>query len=288
MLIICASMAFICASSFSSFRNHLKLPLCVSLAISESPDVYMISVRNIYKMLSKDFVFGSEQRALAAMIIFENENPENWQKTAERTCEIYRKMKREHPFLASQQDLATAALMAMRPEEGDDEFIEEMEKCYSLLTDRFVFSADVARRACAIMALDPKHSAEEKCRRFNELYDALKKNKLRLGLDEQLAVLAVLVNLDYSDEKAVEDVRKYDAFLHKQRGCGDFLMGPHLRRMYAITLSTIDSARSEGNAEAISSSTSAVIAILIQIEIALAISIAASSAASSASSSSSH
>ena len=255
------------SSSFvSSFRGNIKLPVCISMALSDDPASYIDEVKETYSSLSEHFVFGNDQRALCAMVIYQNSEKERRAEICERAYAIYKKMKEKHPFLASQDDLSAAALMAMSGMD-EDAALGEMEKCYKLLTKRFALNADYVRNACAVLALDGEKTAEEKCAAFNDLYDALKKNKLSMGRGHELSIIAILVILGYSPEEAVTEMKKYDDFLRTQKGFGALEAGSHARRMFAATLSCIYRTRSGEGSTALSASMSAVLATVIDIQL---------------------
>ena len=188
-------------------------------------------------------------------------------------------MKKEHPFLTSGEDSVFAVLMAFS-DKTDEELINDMEKCFTILKKDFS-DGDAVQTMSHILAL-AEGDPEEKCGRVAMLYNKLKEAGRKYSKYFELAVLcaASLVN-DDADE-FIADVISTDEYLSEQEGYNNLLgMDKKTRLMHAVMLVNIDRSGSENTAIAAMTGTLAMIAAQ---QAAMCAIIAASSASSAAAS----
>ena len=129
----CKALVKSSTSVFSSFRGNVKLPLLCMLAAGDDPEERWDRTRRYYALLKESF-YGSEYLALGAMLLSDAVQEEDVPALAARGKGLYQRMKKEHPFLTGQED-SVFALLLSQSARSDDELIEDMEKCYGLLTD---------------------------------------------------------------------------------------------------------------------------------------------------------
>ena len=120
---------------FSSFRGNVKLPLICMLAAGDEPEERWARMQRTYGLLKQDFP-GSEYLALGALLLTDAVKEEDIPALAARGKGLYKRMRKEHPFLTGQEDSVFALLLAQSPR-SDDELLEDMEACYALLDERF-------------------------------------------------------------------------------------------------------------------------------------------------------
>ena len=221
------------AGIFSEFRGNLKMVLLVKMALSDNPTEFFEGVEQVYKMINKKHLFGSDMRLLAAVSIFEHSGVENAEQVIARTNEIYNLMKKEHPFLTSEENIPFAALLALSGADTD-KLLDEAERCYSAMKDKF-FSSNAVQSLSHIMALD-EQPTEVKTDKIAAIYNGLKQNKKKFGTGSELAALGVLAMSDQEVGFLVREISEVDDFLKNQKGFGIVGVGAAERLLYAALL----------------------------------------------------
>ena len=98
-------------SLFSNFRGTSKMAIISMLSVSTFPEQQMEQMLLAYNALKSVF-WGSEYLSVAAAVLAEMADPNQYGKIAQRTRAIYNRMKKRHPFLTSGEDSTLAALLA--------------------------------------------------------------------------------------------------------------------------------------------------------------------------------
>ena len=264
---------------FSNFRGADRMATVSMLCVSENPERQMEQMLTVYDSL-KEVFWGSEYLALTASAIAQLAEPAEYQQIAQKTREIYNRMKAAHPLLTSGEDSAFAALLAMS---GLDEahIAQEMERCYEVLKPHF-FSGNAVQSLSHVLALG-EGRAEDKCGKTLELFDLLKNRGYKYGKGYELPTLGALAILDASASTLVDEIIEIDDYLKAQKGFGAFGVGAKQRLMYAGILAmngripethTIQTAALNG-----------IVSLIIAQHVAMCASMAAASAAASSSSS---
>lgn len=200
-------------SAFSNFRGNTELPLIAILAAGDDPEGGFGRVKANYSLLKERFM-ASEFLALAAAMTGTGSG-EDFSKLAARAKVIYKRMRREHPFLTGSEDSVFALLFAKDPR-PDDELIDDMEECYRLLDLRFP-KGNGMQAASHVLALD-SGLARDKAERMTELFDEIRSLGGKFGKDIELAQLAALSVCGGEVNELAELVMEADAFLKKQKG----------------------------------------------------------------------
>ena len=262
-------------SIFSNFRGHLELLLVVKMSLAEDPEDYLDGVVSIYESLNPSGMIGNEARVLAAMILYDNIRPENLDALCDQTVNIYRIMRENHPFLTDQYDLPFAALMAIKGDVIDFQ-IEDIERCYELISPAFLLSKNETQTVCHILSLSDKPS-EEKSGMFLDMYDAFKDNKI--GMTTRcMPILATLVYADISIEDAVYQTIENDEILKQIKEFGSiFGVGTETRRMFAAAKTVLDKIQDDTAVEG--TVISSVLSLIISIE-TMAVAVATSTSTS--------
>lgn len=262
---------------FSSFRGCMQLASAALLAVSNKPKELFKQVCEIYDLL-KEYFSGSEYLVQAAFILAENAYDGDLDDICKRAKKLYKKMKREHPFLTGSEDSVFAITLAMS-ERDDKELIEDMESCYNDL--RKGFGNNAVQTVSHILALTDGES-ERKASKFRGLYDGLAKAGRKFGKDYELPVLAGLSATGISNDRIVADVLFADEFLDDQKGYGGLFGTNKTTRLMHAALIVSGCYGSRGSHIANIASAAAIIAA----EQAMMAAIIASSAAASAAASS--
>lgn len=266
----------------SNFRGITKPVMISMMAADTNPQEKLRRSLSVYALL-KEYFFTSQYLPVASMAISSMAPESRYEELSARTRKIYEAMRSEHPFLTNSQDCIYAALLALSPR-TDEKIIEETEKCYNILRDKF-FSSNAVQSLSHILAfLDG--TAEEKCSRTLELYDQLKFNGCRYGTNFELPTLGVAAMLPGEIKDIARDIAETDEFLANQKGFGFFSIGKKQRLMHAAMIVSSDLIE-KNNVTAHSAEISGIVALIAAQEAAICAAVAASAAAASASAASS-
>ncbi len=202
----------------SAFRDHLKLPLIVRMALAEDSEEYLQGVLKVYETVKPSYFTGSGQRLITAMTIYENTPPDYVDYVCERTYKIYDKMKKEHPMLTGQEDMAFASLIAMDGEDVDD-VVVEMEECFRILKKAFVSKQSPMQNVSHVLSMTSE-APEVKAKKYIALHKALASGAHKNGQGPLLTVLAVLSILDLTVEESAREVERMYGLLKRVRSLG--------------------------------------------------------------------
>lgn len=187
-------------------------------------------------------------------------------------------MKKEHPILTSKEDSIMAGFMAFS-EKSDSELIDDAEKCYELLREKFS-DKDSVQTVSHILSVT-NGAPEEKVDRMIRMFDALKKAGRKFGKHFELSTLAAVSIIDADEKELVDSMIAIDSLLSGQKGYGALSLDKKTRLMHAAMLTADLYGESDNAQAAVSASALAMIAAQ---EAAMCAAIAASAAASSANS----
>ena len=218
---------------FSEFRGNVKMPLICKMALSDNPEKYFERVETLYNLLHESKWFGNEYKLMAAITICDHAEESEYELYVNRTNEIYSRMKQEHKWLTSSEDIPFAAMLAVSGLDID-KLIDDMEWNYNLLKKKF-HDNNAVQSLSHILALDER-DAEVKCAKVESIFDELKAIKHKFGTGYELAILGTLTMLDMQEREVANLIAEVDDYLKEQTGFGDFLLGANARRMYAAQL----------------------------------------------------
>ena len=186
---------------FSNFRGNIKLPLLL---------------------------------ALAALLLSDTVSEDGFPALGARGRDLFKRMRKEHPFLTGREDSVFALLLA-QSDRSDDELIEDMERCYDLLREHFP-GGDGLQTASHVLALSTEDPTD-KAFRVVSLYNAIEAAGGKYGKTRQLPILAALTLGQRFAEDLARDILELDGFLATQKGYkGVFGMDKRTRIMHAAML----------------------------------------------------
>jgi len=269
------------AGIFSNFRGTVRTPLACMLSLSDRPEEKMAQAMTFYDMLKQSF-WGSEYLTLVAVLLTELTDGLDAEVRMERGKEIYRRMRKEHPFLTSSEDSVFAVLLAFSLKDNDA-LIEDMEASYRLLKERFSDS-NCVQTASHVLALTDG-APQEKTDRMLQIYDSISAAGGKYGRHYELAVLAALSVLPADIGEMTADILDADAFLSEQKGYGFWGLDRRTRMMHAAML-TADLHAPESHME--SAALASTLSIVAAQQMAMCAAICAASASSAAAASSAH
>lgn len=220
-------------SIFSEFRGNAKMPLLCKMALSGEPEATFAKVEKLYGLLKKSKWLGDEYRIMAAITLCDHAKESEYEAAVDRTNEIYDRMKQEHRWLTSNEDIPFAAMLAVSGLDVD-RLIREAERNYRLLKETF-HNSNAVQSLSHILALD-EHAAEEKCARVTALFHELKASRHRFGTGYELATLGALSLLELPEKEIASLVAEADDHLKGQKGFGALSLTADERRLFAAQL----------------------------------------------------
>lgn len=262
---------------FSTFRGTTFLVLATMLSLEENPENKFEKILNAYEILKKEFR-SSQYLPLSAFVVANMVEYSQYDKIAQKSKDIYQRMKREHPFLTSGEDSGFAVMYALS-DLTVDKAIDEMESCYQELKGNF-FSKNAVQSLSHTLALGEEKTTE-KCNRVMNIFNGLKEKRCKFGTGIELSVLGVLALETDNINQIIGDIIEVNEYLEKSKGFGVLGIGKSQRMMYSaiLTMQEYKKYNIENlmNMASINSITSIVIAQQIAISAAIAASVAASS-----------
>lgn len=267
---------------FSSFRGIGYTLGAIRLSLSTYPESKFKETLRAYELLKKEFSRSEHLSSVAYFIAELEENKlVNVEELVKRSKEVYTKMKNNHPFLTSSEDISLAVLIAMNTE-NIDETIEEMERYYNKLRGRFTIGNPL-QSLSHVLSLS-KNNIDERALKVENIYDNMKAKKLKYGKNYELPLLGILALSEKSVDNITEDIEDvYNKF--KEVGIvKTFGLGRTEGLMYASLLVAIDYYKKEANSSIKEIAINNIITIIIQ-EIMVMTAITATIVATSASSS---
>ena len=267
---------------FSNFRGNVRLPLVCMLAAGDDPESRWSRTERCYALLKEAFM-ASEYLALGALLLSDAVKEEDVPALAARGKTLYKRMRKEHPFLTGQEDSVFALFLAQSAR-SDDELIEDMEACYDLLDQRFP-KGNGLQTASHVLALSAA-APEEKVHRMLALFDDIQTASGKYGKDHQLPILAALSLGSRSAEDLARDILELDGYLARQKGYkGLFGLDRRTRTMHAAMLLSLTSG-DDGRPRLVNAAAQQATLAMIVAQQALMCAVVACSAASSAASAS--
>ncbi len=213
--------------------RFFSFPIIVKMSLHKNPAEYLENLKKNYKVLSKKSIFGSFYRILTSMIVCDYEKNISVDKLSVKEKKIYDMMKKKHPILTGDEDLAFAALFALSGRD-EEKIINEMEAYYSVLKD-YIKGNNNAQEIAEILTLESGRK-EEKLRKAIEIYSLLTNNKKKLNNDFSHALIASLATLKESSTEIVEAILEVDSYIGAQKGKGLWSLGKGTRLMIAMMI----------------------------------------------------
>ncbi len=217
---------------FSNFRGTSLLVLATMLSLEQELKVKLTKTLYIYKLLKKEF-FTSEYLPLVALVIVNMSDEDNYKDIITKAKELYKCMKKEHPFLTSTDDHIYAVMFAMK-DLSVEQSITQMETCYDLLRKNFMPS-NALQALSHVLALG-EENAKQKCEKAVDIYNKLKKRGLKYGKGMQLPTLGVLALLEKDTNSIVNEICDLYEYLKSIKGFWTFSMSKAEKIMYTAII----------------------------------------------------
>lgn len=221
---------------FSDFRSYNELPVSARMAMSSDPERYIDEVIEVYDKFQKGKIFGSSYRVLSAMSICDQGKYAEAERLIEKTNALLKGMNKDHPFLTSDEDTCFAVLLAMTDKSVED-ILSEIEESFQILKKNFAFHDNAVYSLAQVLAAYDG-SAEEKCSRALDLFNAFKASGAKYGKGYELASLGSLIDIDADIDAIVSEIIEVADYLKGKKGFGMLDMGRETRLMFGTMLVT--------------------------------------------------
>jgi len=231
------------SSVFSNFRGNNLLTTAVNLSTKDNPEESFSEIMNIYEKLKNHF-FNNQFLVLAAQIIYNYKGPSDIDILVKNTRKAYDLMKENHIFLTGQEDICSAALIALTSYNLNETFVD-MEKCYNILRENGFWAGNNLQSLTHILSLF-QSTPEEKCDKVIMLDSTLRKYSTPLK-NYTLPILGVVALTNYDYEGFAKELNSVNKELRKHRGFGIFTLTSELRNMIAATLISLESIESSNS-----------------------------------------
>lgn len=220
------------AGVFSTFRSTAFLILATMFSLDKFPEDKFHKTLKAYEILKQEF-WSSQYLPLSAFVMANRIESFEYERVAQKSKEIYQRMKKEHPFLTSGEDYGFAIMFALS-DVTIDKAIDEMERCYQRLKGNF-FSANGVQSLSHTLALG-EENADEKCNRVMGIFKGLKEKNCKFGTGMELSTLGVLALIAEDMDQTIKDIIEVNEYLLSCKGFGALGTGKVQRLMYSAIL----------------------------------------------------
>ncbi len=271
-------------SIISNFRGNNLFTTAVTISYEEDMNSAFKEIDNIYNKL-KNLFSSSQYLVLAAIVIFNARKRVNIEETVRNTRAIYDNMKKNHRFLTGEEDISSAAMIAITSSNLEGT-LDKIEEYYRALKENGFSSGNNLQGLSHMLPLF-NGEVKENVERVIRVEKALKENKVPIkGTSLPLLSIAAVVTDDFNS--FAEEVKDISEKLKKEKGFGSFSLGSNIRNMMALGLAASNYAEKLNEEEKdnlINTTNNIALTIQITIEIAMASIVCATAAAASTSSS---
>ncbi|GGC78029.1 hypothetical protein GCM10007216_05710 [Thalassobacillus devorans] len=167
------------ASMFSYLNSPLRYSVAAMLDTRfNDPFRAFSDMMQVYDTMIRSGFNRSQYTYLAAAAILQNHPEADLAEKVERAVSIHRLMKKEHPFLTSNDDYPLAALLAQREEEMET-LIDQVEYIYRALDQNGFWKGNHLQFLSHMLSLDEEHFPDELVDRTIRASEALKRSEIR-------------------------------------------------------------------------------------------------------------
>ena len=225
------------ATGLSSIKGTLaKEVAAAAVAESSDPDYAAQKINELYSTLRK-ICTGSDFFGVPASLIYKAVQSAQYEEAVKKVDDIYKGLRKKHPFLTSYEDIVGCTLMALS-NKSVYEIVNDSEECFEILKQKFVINNNAQTVACVLSLFEG--SAEERCDKTIEVEKVLKKARISFG-DRSLGTLATIAMVIKSEDlqSYINDVTEVSDTLKSVRGLGNFGVGRQFRNLIASAIVTV-------------------------------------------------
>lgn len=266
---------------FSPFKSVSLLISAAILALENDPKTVLHNAIEAYESMKQSKFHSSTYLSLASINISKSVEKYDYSVVIHKAAEFFSAMKKEHPFLTTQEDYGFAVMLGMSDKEVK-ETVVQMEKAYEYLKP-FFNSRNGVQSLSQILVFG-EEDISVKCERAVRLYRTLKENGYKFGQYYELSSLGVLALVSEDITAISSDMMELHDYLKKQDGFG-FWMSEKERLLYTAALIASCYLKDSSNHMMEVSLSNSITSILIAQQMAIISASAASSAAAASASS---
>ena len=264
----------------SSFRSTAKMIVISKMAVSDNPQQYLATLKNVYSKMTKGVFADSGYLIQASILICDAGRADEADSIIAKYRVLYKKMSKKHPMLTSSEDISYAVLLAMTDKDVDT-IISQIEECFHYLKKekKINVGANEIQGVAEVLAL-ANGDLREKCDKVALIYETFKKQGVKYGkYYNQFASLGTLTDIEIDTEELVNEIIETSNYLKHEKGFGGFSMDGKMRLVFAVMLvGGVYTRNSEVTNNSIITSTVALV-VAEQIAVMICIMAATSSAA---------
>ena len=269
---------------FSEFRGSREVLVAAKMALSGNPEGYIDDVVAVYNKLKDGKIWDSTYKAIAAMVIVDTGKANEADAIIAKTKEIMEGMKKDHPFLTSDEDTSFAVLLAMT-DKSVESILAELEESFQYIKKDFSFHQNAAYSLSQVLTTYPG-DAQSKKEKALELLRAFEAAGTKYGKDYELASIGSLVDIKVNTNELVDEIVEVADYLKEHKGFGSLSMSKISRLMFGTQIVSQFYSADEYKTDA--SVIAGTVAKVVAEETAMFLAIIAASSASITASSSSH
>jgi len=214
-------------------RGNARQVVMAAIAKSEDPEYAFSEIKKIHKMLD-DLFLNSDYLVMAAVGIFSYSDSKKYEGAVKRTREVYKLIKKDHPFLTDSEDIPFCASMACCGK-SPKEVTVHCEDIFRLLKPHYFSKNNIQSLACILSVFDG--DAESKADRSVKVHKALKEQGFKFeGMS--LPAEGVLAYVFEEDEivPVIYEMKEAEKYLGAVRGLGNLAIGKKMRRVIAAAI----------------------------------------------------
>lgn len=201
------------AGLFSDFSGTSALVIISLLSMSDDPEAMYDRLKDARDLIRRCFPPVPDYIALAAVVLSEEDDQSRWEDIVRESADIYNGLKKKHRILTSGGDILLSLLL-VRAGKDREAVSTDAKACAALLEGR-EFDAKSLHSLCRVLSLTDG-TPEEKCARFERLYDLLKDRGRKYGKEYQIPMLGLAAMLPEDIEAIADDIIEVDAQLSKE------------------------------------------------------------------------
>lgn len=201
------------AGLFSDFSGTSALVIISLLSMSDDPEAMYDRLKDARDLVRRYFPPVPDYIALAAIVLNEEEDQSKWEDIVRCGADIYKGLQRKHRILTSGGDILFSLILARSGKEKQD-VTADAKACAERLTTLQLDpkSLQSLSRVLALTDGEP----QEKCERFERLYELLKEKGRKYGKEYQIPMLGLAAMLPEDIEEVATDIVDVDNYLSKE------------------------------------------------------------------------
>lgn len=263
-------------------RGSASQPLIATIAVDPDREYAFEQMLRIYQMLDKRFI-DSDYLVVAAIMIYKNARPVEYEHIVARTRQIYELIRKDHPMITGREDIVNCTLMALS-DIAPEILRERCEENFMALKKYYRSRNNIQYMACmlSIFEGDPDTMAA----RVSKTSFTLRSLKVSVESCSFPVVAAISALVGEHDlEEVCRAIAKVSDRLLEIRGMGPWGAGKAVRNMVAEAIvidAYMESANSSDAPSKVGNSVSAaIVSSIIAAETAMIVAVIAAGSAAS-------